>query len=57
MIFAPKHNGPPTKPRQIRIGIKDWEKMEQIAQEVNEPPSEIARQAIRYALENLKRTD
>ena len=53
MKFQPQKKGPPTMPKQIRINVKDWERIKEIAEETGEYPTEIARQAIHFALENM----
>lgn len=52
MIFKPEKRGPPTLPKQIRINTGDWSRIENIAERMDEAPSEIVRQAIHFALEN-----
>ncbi len=53
MKFEPKKRVAPTMPKQIRINKSDWEKIKEIAEEVDELPSEIARQAIHFAVERM----
>lgn len=54
MSFKPRKTDPqPKLSKFIRMDVADWARIEKIAKDVGEHPSEVARQAVRYALENL----
>ena len=53
LMFKPEKTTPPNIPKQIRVDLDDWKKIEQQAKKLGVHPAEIARQAISYALETM----